>query len=218
MADKYDGAAQLLKMFEDDQYPTSPAYQYVEPTEKPLEQTYPLLSLIPSVKALRYAIPASKALKKRFEKSSKFEEPEFVMTYDPVTNLPITPEGFVPKKLKLPLSYRIKEKVKNNPFQDVMPDIMDGGGESTGPATRIEQEFDPVRTGDIVKKPDITDIIEGRVQLPEIDDIDDLEELQDYSITGYDRLLRKLLEYEDKKKKEYDERQKTKIEREGDGI
>ena len=60
--------------------------------------------------------------------------------------------------------------------------------------------------------PDISDIIEGRSELPNIDD------LEQVSITGYDRLLRKLLEYEDKKKKEYDERQKTKIEREGDGI
>jgi len=209
MAEKYDSAGNFLKNLKE--YQTSPAYGYIEPTEKPLEQTYPLLGLIPSVRALRWAIPATKALKKRFEKSSKFEEPEFEMiTYDPATNLPVTPEGFVPKKLKLPLSYRIKEKVKNNPFQDVMPDYV--SGESTGPATRIEKKFDPFRTEPIRRRPDISDIIEGRSELPNIDDFEQV------SLTGYDRVLRKLLEYEDKKKKEYDERQKTKIVREGNGI
>ena len=65
MAEEYDSARNFLNSF--DEYPTSPAYGYIPPTEKPLEGTYPFLSMIAAASPLGRAM----SVYKKFKKSNK---------------------------------------------------------------------------------------------------------------------------------------------------
>ena len=61
MAEEYDSSKKFLDSL--DEYPTSPAYGYIPPTEKPLEGSYPLLGMIAAATPLGRGMKALKMLK-----------------------------------------------------------------------------------------------------------------------------------------------------------